>query len=257
MDNLLLNEKKYIENIWNLNTYPTDIYPYTLVSYFTRLLYFQNNDLSIIKNMIINKMNTYNLNVTVYEEYIADNIIDKYYNLLSKGSVDKLRDIDFIPLYKSELDIINSAKTQRQRKFLFTLYIIARYTNRFGWVYLQDTELYKLANISKESRKKSNIIYELKQDGLIKLTVRVDDNKIGVNLSDGKDDKIVFKVESLKYLGNQYVAFVDNTKRCCCQCGKLIKIKSKYDSSTKYCKKCAIETEAKNATIRKRKQRNG
>ena len=41
----------------------------------------------------------------------------------------------------------------------------------------------------------------------------------------------------------------------CSRCGKLIKIKSKYDSSTKYCDSCAREMELEKTRLRVQKFR--
>jgi DNA-directed RNA polymerase subunit M/transcription elongation factor TFIIS len=47
----------------------------------------------------------------------------------------------------------------------------------------------------------------------------------------------------------------DKTVKQCSQCGKLIKIKSKFDGSSKYCDKCAKEIETHNAMLRMKRMR--
>ena len=46
---------------------------------------------------------------------------------------------------------------------------------------------------------------------------------------------------SIKNLGNQLMSYLKDGYKQCTNCGKLIKIKSKFDSSTKYCDNCAKE----------------
>ena len=47
------------------------------------------------------------------------------------------------------------------------------------------------------------------------------------------------KITNIKDLGNQLIAYLKDGYTTCSHCGKLIKIKSKYDGSTKYCEECA------------------
>ena len=57
-----------------------------------------------------------------------------------------------------------------------------------------------------------------------------------------------------KYYGLKYSSR-NNYKRCC-ECGKLIEIKSKKDFSTKYCKECAHKIKLKQVNECKKRKRN-
>ena len=62
-------------------------------------------------------------------------------------------------------------------------------------------------------------------------------------------------LDNVKNLGNKIIAFLKTNYIVCQQCGKLVKIKSKNDHSTKYCKDCADRIESESSILRKRKQR--
>lgn len=49
------------------------------------------------------------------------------------------------------------------------------------------------------------------------------------------------KVYQMQNLGNLFLSHIKPNYKQCEKCGKLVKIKSKNDGSTKYCNKCKHE----------------
>ena len=45
----------------------------------------------------------------------------------------------------------------------------------------------------------------------------------------------------MQNLGNLFLSYIKPNYKQCEKCGKLVKIKSKNDHSTKYCNKCGYE----------------
>lgn len=232
---LIINEKKYIEDILASNEKPEQLTVTQLILLLSKYYYYMNKILVEAQFLINNIMHKYRYSISEYQEYIGMNCVKKYYDKLQSGKLNPLRTDDYIPIYKKELDIINSCGSDRRKKLLFTLYAIARHTNKYGWVYQKRSDLFKYANISKT---KDNIIYDLYKKGFVRLTNKVDDVKIGVVLKEYPDEDIAFKIYDLSNIGNQYISFVNKDYKLCKVCKKLIKIKNKNDHSTKYCKTC-------------------
>ena len=236
----ILNEKKYVEDIINSSTLPEKMSVNSMITYLTKYYYEKYDSTVDIVDAVCEQMNKFNIDIRYYQEYKGRSRATRICNAISDGKLDLLREYESIPLYKSEYDKIMSCENDKEKKILFTLYIIARYTNKYGWVYNPRNELFKLANISSTTKGYKEIIYNLLHKGLIKNTKKVDDTKIGVELG-STTEEIIFEVSRINSLGNQFMAFIKDDYRLCECCDKLIKIKSNKDYSTKYCKKCANE----------------
>lgn len=245
--NLILNEKKYIEKIIQCSELPDTISPYAMVTYLTK--YYYNKDISLkeLTDIVCEQMNKFNIPIEQYQEYKGRIRVKKVYNEIVSNKTFMLKEYEYIPLYKSEYDKIMQCETDREKKLLFTIYILARYTNNYGWVYFSEKDIYRLANVSNTNKNQIDLIAKLIHEGFIKETKRINDLKIGVNLSDNKDEKIILKINKLSYLGNQFIAFIKPEYKVCGgkDCGKLIKIKNKNDHSTKYCNDCAYKMKLK------------
>lgn len=247
----ILNEKEYVEDIINSSTLPEKMSVNSMITYLTKYYYEKYDSTFDIVNAVCEQMDKFKIDIRYYQEYKGRSRATKICNAISDGKLDLLREYTSIPLYKSEYDKIMSCSNDKEKKFLFTLYIVARYTDKYGWVYNPRTELFKLANIPSNTKGYKEIIYNLLHNGFIKNTKKVDDIKIGVELADTSEE-IVFEISRMSSLGNQFIAFIKPDYKLCECCDKLIKIKS---NKTTYCKKCADEIESNNAVIRKRNQR--
>ena len=133
--------------------------------------------------------------------------------------------------------------------------MLAKYANSYGWVYQTQNEICKLANVSSTSMAKEKIFYNLFNQHQIKMTNRVDDTKVKVELSDGVNDEIVMEIDKMEYLGNKFLAFIKPSYIVCAGCGKLVKKKSKHDGSTKYCEKCSENITRENWRLSKERLR--
>ena len=183
-------------------------------------------------------------NLDNYQEYKYHNKIMKVCTSLFDGSIDKnFREQEYIPIYENELKLIESLPNDRQKKLMFTFFVLARYMDCDGWINKKTSkgisEAFKLANVTLTSDKRNELLHELYVNGYISLGKKVDNLNIKVNLDDSGE--VVYKVKEFNNIGNQYIGnFKKGYKQCKC-CGKKIKIKSEKDYSTKYCDKCSYE----------------
>lgn len=233
----IMNEIEYVEGLVNSSTFPEKTSVLTVITYFVKYYFELYDSCDQVVAAVCNKMNEYNLNIDIYQEYKFKPKMMSLFKSLADEKIDRLKTYDSIPLYKTEYEKVMSCETDKEKKLLFTLFILARHTNRYGWVYIPRKEIFKLANISYNKDCKS-MIRNLLQRGLIKNTKKVDDTKIGVDLAD-ESDEIIMEVKEITSLGNQFLVHIKQGYKLCECCNKMIKIKSKYDGSTRYCKYCA------------------
>ena len=237
----ILNEKDYIRGVLVSKNKPDDL----SMNYFITLIakyYFNENDkldklITTVKNKLLE------FNIENYQEYKWHNKIKKICEeLYDPDKKNDFKELEFIPIYKSEIDLISTLPNDRQKKFMFTLFTIARYNNCKGWINKKDirglSEIFKLANVTLTLDKKNEMLHDLYINGYISFGKKVDNLNIRVNLSNDEDEEIVYKVTNFENIGNQYIGnFKKGYKQCKC-CGKKIKNTGNRKS---YCDKCADE----------------
>lgn len=271
----ILNEKKYIEDVLESGKKPDGISNGYLIVLIAKYYYkdYDNED-DLIK-FVKQKMSEFNIDG--YEEYVyakrikeiceallkqdssegTDNQKKSSKSKKSKKINKSFREFEFIPIYKNELEKINTLPNDRQKKFMFTLYAIARYMNCNGWVNKKDsqgvTEIFKLANVSLTTEKKNELLYELHKNGYIYFGKEVNNLNIRVDMANDTDE-IVYKITDFSNLGNQYIGnFKEGYKQCANPgCGRKIKI---TNNRKMYCSKCYKELNASDAKERMKKYR--
>lgn len=256
MNLYILNEKDYIREILASGIKPDDLSIKYLIT-LTAKYYFDKTDtpdelIDIIKSKMLE------FNIPGYQEY-------KYYNKIKKIVVDLFesdtsilfRELPYIPIYEQEIHIINSLPNDRQKKFMFTLYAIARYMDNHGWINKKDirglSEVFKLANVTLTNNKKMEMLHELYSNGYIKFTKKVDNLNIQVELNEFDDSEIAYKIKEFKNIGNQYIGNFKKGYKQCSICGKKIKMTT---PNRVYCNNCAKEQDKKKAKNRMKVLRN-
>ena len=155
---------------------------------------------------------------------------------------------------------MESLPNDRQKKFMFTLFAIARYMNSEGWINKKDSkglsEVFKLANVTLSSDKKNELLHELYSNGYIHFGKKVNNLNIKIDLGD-TDDDIAYKVTQFENIGNQYIGnFKKGYKQCANSgCGRKIRI-TKTGRPKLYCEKCAKEIDKNKAKERMKTLRN-
>ena len=239
MNNFIINEKKYVEELIDSSVLLKGLTPNVAIGYLTKYYCEEGYTLEDTVKIVCKKMNSFNLDILQYQEYQAADRAKRYYNAHKSGKTPLLRNFDTVKLYKSEYDKIMMCETDRQKKVLFTLYVLARFTDRYGWVYQSESDIFKLANVSSSIKERCATLGYLIENGFAKETKKVNDLKIGVELSEGNEE-VILEVIKIDKLGNQIMTHVKDGYKMCEVCGRLIKIKSKT-CPPKYCDKCAYD----------------
>lgn len=237
----ILNEKDYIRGVLASKKKPNDL----PMGYFIMLIakyYFNNGEafedlIEIVKNKLLE------FNIENYQEYKWSNKIVKTCKFLYESEDNsKFKELEYIPIYQKEINLISTLPNDRQKKFMFTLYAIARYMNSDGWINKKNlrglSEVFKLANVTLTLEKKNEMLHELYANGYISFGKKIDNLNIKVNLCSEADEEVAYKLTDFTNIGNQYIGnFKKGYKQCKC-CGKKIK-----DTGNRkmYCNVCAEE----------------
>lgn len=207
--------------------------------------YYHSEELDMKQLSDIVKKKLLEFNLDNYQEYLYHSKIVSICNWLLNGDIEiDFKERDYIPIYENELNFINSLPNDRQKKLMFTFFVVARYMDCDGWINKKTskgiTEIFKLANVTVTSQKRNELLHELYKNGYISFGKKIDNMNIKVNLDDSGD--IVYKVKEFSNIGNQYIGNFKKGYKQCINCGKKYKIKSPNDYSSKYCSKCAKES---------------
>ena len=252
---VVLNEKKQAEYIiekGEVGNKPTSTL-FLLAKY-----YRQKENLN--KEQTFNKLNEFmeknykNYNSATWEDIIED--------ISKKANKYPLREIDYIEITKSEIDMIRNVCDIKYEKLLFTMLCYAKLYNKIsdknnGWVNTDIKELFRVARVSVRYRNdKFLYLNDLETSGLISFSNKNDNLNLRVTFIDD-DSERVLRVEDFRELGYEYLNYIGDGKfiRCDC-CKRFVKVISKFDSSTKYCNQCKHEKDIEKYSKYNKKRKN-
>lgn len=215
------------------------------MGYFITLIakyYFSDElDTEQLSNIVKEKILTFDLDN--YQEYkYHTKIVSTCESLFNNFLVRTFKEREYIPIYENELKFISSLPNDKQKKLMFTFFAVARYMDCDGWINKKTSkdisEVFRLANITLTSDKRTELLHELYMNGYITFGKKVDNLNIRVSLDDSGE--VAYKITDFKNIGNQYTGnFKKGYKQCANpQCGKVFKTTG---TNNKYCKHCARE----------------
>lgn len=237
---IIINEYEYVKQILESKIIPKNVSNKRILLYIAKYYYTPEYSISEMTQLVFNKMAAFELNPEHYQEYKYVSYVKGICEKLKNNELSsKFRQVDSVNIYQSELDSINKAETIKEKKLLFTLYVLAKINGTCsGWVNNDIKDIFQLANVTATIKERAAMIYKLYKAGLIGQSQKIDNLSLKVEL--GQDDEeIIFVVESFENIGNQYVAFSRNDYIMCKECGRLIKTKGKEGRPTLYCKNCS------------------
>lgn len=252
---ILTNEKKYFEQIMESHIVPIEVSCKRLLLYIAKYYYDPVLTLRDYKNLVLKKMAEFDLSPCWYQEYMYEKYIEKICSKLLDGELShEFKSIQSVNLYQSEYNTIQSASTDKERKILFTLYILAKINNANGWINYELKDIFKMANVTASERDRLHLMYKLYKSDLIDQNHRND--SLGYKVTLGTtDESIVLVVSDFTNLGNQYIANFKDGWGMCAECSKLFKKKTKTGRTRMYCKACAIDIDREKAKERMQKYR--
>ena len=143
------------------------------------------------------------------------------------------------------MQVVRSVGNEQCEKLLFTSICVAKYNHAVnelneGWINLQLSKLFKLANQSGSKRDKLHRIYDLRMLGMVSLAIRGDSTNFHVDIIDNLND--VYKIYQMSDLGNIYMVMTGRGFYCE-KCGRYEK--QNKNGTKKYCKKCTTSSPTK------------
>lgn len=236
----IFNEYELIEDMLDTHQKPDELsttYLITLLSKYFCNLY---DNIRKLEERIKEELQQFN--IYKYQEYLyAKKINEICTDMFSDESKRNFKIIEYVPIYQSDIEVINKLDDDKKKKLMFTLIANARYMNKDGWINKKDTdaitEVFKQSNITGSMKYKFGLLHQLYKDGYINLAKS--NTNMNVQITNFEhDDKIVYKVNSFKYLGNQYIGNFKPGYMMCVNCGKIVR---NTGNRKMYCRKCAEE----------------
>ena len=163
--------------------------------------------------------------------------IERQIKLLDKF---QLIELDEIPITQREIDTILALGGRMHRRLAFTLLCLAKFRNTVNeknnnWAGRNDKEAMQMANIRQSVVAQAALFRELRNAGLIKFALRVDNLNVQVLFID-TEGETAYSVTDMRNLGNQFHAIEGESFFNCQRCG--ICTKQNKAGSRKYCLSC-------------------
>lgn len=159
--------------------------------------------------------------------------------------------IDYIPVTEPEMARIRGESGAQAQRLAFTLLCLAKYylalmPDANGWVWLDDRDIMKMANIKTSVRRQSALYRQLRDDGLIQFSKKVDNTNVCVLFMEPGEEAM--RISDMRSLGNQYMLRIGKPRYYICEnCGEVSfsgqnagkSAADRRGRSKKYCAECA------------------
>jgi hypothetical protein len=165
----------------------------------------------------------------------------------------KIKEITSIPITQLEMNLISKCETDKEKKLLFTLYVLAKsILEPTGWVNYSDGQILEYGNLKGcTNLELHQILYDLREKGFITVNNLIGSSGYKVDLGQDITD-VALTVVDFKNLGNQCLNYLKSDWKMCECCGRMIKIKGNIGRPQKYCKKCGKKIDREKARERMR-----
>lgn len=235
----ILNEKEYIENILASKEKPKELHMGYFMTLISKYYYAEGMRAELLSDTVKQALSEFHLER--YQEHQYHKRILAICESLCNGTAEPgFRELESIPIYRAEMNVLESLPNDRQKKFLFTLFAIARYVDCDGWTNKKTArdvaEVFQLANLTLSSQKRNELLHELYVNGYVSFGKKVDNLNMKVRLD--PSGEAAYEVREFCNLGNQYVGNFKKGYKQCKTCGKAIRI---IGTNTQYCRKCTKE----------------
>lgn len=245
---IILNENQYVRDILtNIYSDKTEEIVKPDIGFFKFLLwlikYYSDKEFDYalyhVEDLVRNAM------IKIYQkEYVHEKwrkMIMNVYDNLRNGIIKPLSHIHYIDVYAWDMTQVFKGETDRERKLMFSAYVMAHYKAANGWLNLKTIkdigDWFELSNVACTAFERMKLIGELKNKGLVEVTNSCDNLNIKVKMLDDYEGmEPVFRISEMENLGNLLIATYKEGYAMCSKCGKLIKVDNTLFA---VCKKCS------------------
>lgn len=146
--------------------------------------------------------------------------------------------IDSIIITEPEIKKIDSLEGTQIRRLAFVLLCLSKYWNEVNkqndnWVNNKDNEIMSFANINTSIRRQCAMYTELRNQGMIQFSKKVDNTNVKVLFAEDGEPAII--ITDLRNLGYQYLKYYGEPFLECANCGLTVK---RSNNKQKYCNSC-------------------
>ena len=235
---LILNEKKYVEQILNDENYLLTNNYFNNLVLIARYYFILNGDKTKTRESLISFLKSH---YPKYDEKClktVDKIIEKY-------CTEKLQEINEISISKKEIEMIESVesidgltatKLKAAQRLLFVILVFGKWQklrnekNKKGWCNLNSLEILAAARVTKDN---INLLAAMYDAGLIEHQESFGDNCHATFIDEENTAQI--HITDLRELGYQWNKYKGDNFIECKKCGLTVKINSSHNG---YCKDC-------------------
>lgn len=235
---IILDEISYAENIirsGDVGKKPTSTL-FLLSRYYREIEKLSDNEIFNKLDEFMNK-NYKNYNSALWEEKIE--------SLVNNSKDRKLNSVSNVEITASEIESIQMVDSIKYQKILFTMLCFAKFHNSLSdtnnsWVCETIKDVFKVARVNVKYRNdKFLYLNDLERTGLISYANSNASQNIRVNFVNDEGE-VVLKISDFRELGYEYLNYIGEGNFVRCDtCDRLVRKKSKFDGSTKYCTECA------------------
>lgn len=139
-----------------------------------------------------------------------------------------LIEIDFIPVTQAELDAIAELNDDKLKRLAFTALVLAKFGNmrnktNNSWVMVKSYALFKRAGLRDSRSQLFDMVYDMRKQGLVKLSRKVNNVNFRVNFIND-NSPVIMQVTDMRELGLQYMNHIYGGYGQCRECGKWFKM---------------------------------
>lgn len=248
---VVINEKEKAEEVINTG----EIYKNLWRTKALLIKYYHSKGLNEkeIKNELIKFLEKITHNVDGREYNLTKDMdnIDRAITIYIK-SQHKLSEDEYIIISKQELEKIKKLKNESQEKLAFILLVICKVKNLkttefTEWINDKTKEFWKYTKNRRDFEYQEKMIHKLYNAKLIDLPPLSAPNNTSIKLlyidKEIKEEDVEMKISDFREVVLNYLKWKGKKIIECEECKKKILIKSKKNTTQKYCRTCALEKE--------------
>ena len=176
--------------------------------------------------------------------------LDKITKSAAKYPLVKL---DGVVVSYRELQRIEALEGMQIRRLAFTLLCVSKYWDAVSsrnnhWVNSSDVEIMRMANIGTSVKRQSAMFGQLRANGLIRFSKKIDNLNVQVLFSDSNipEPEVAIHIRDFRNIGFQYLKHYGGPYFECENCGVVTKIADPNKGrKPKYCAGCAAEVKTR------------
>jgi hypothetical protein len=176
----------------------------------------------------------------IYMDYNKVSWLKLFQQAIKSSNKYPLFEIDYIPITRSELDVIESIDSEQEKRIMFSMLCYAKYYNivipdNNGWVNTDAKVIFKTAHVQKNVDDQYQMFFNLSKNGYINTSKNMNTLNKQILIIDDTSE-VVLNITDFRDLGYEYLLHKGVNYIRCNSCGRLTK--GNKNRTKKYCTSC-------------------